>query len=57
MKSTENGPKLFGLDTLHFQLNIDNLAVNEKYTNKWNGTINLEKPFEAPIVVSLPHFY
>jgi hypothetical protein len=36
---------------------MDNLAVNEKYTNKWNGTINLEKPFEAPVVVSLPHFY
>lgn len=57
MKFSESGPKLFGLDTLKFELSMDNLAVNEKYTNKWNGTINLEKPFEAPVVVSLPHFY
>lgn len=57
MKSISNGPKIYGLDTIHFELNIDNLNIDPKYNNQWNGTINMEKPFNAPAVVSLPHFY
>ncbi|CAK57119.1 unnamed protein product (macronuclear) [Paramecium tetraurelia] len=57
LKSTSSGPKIHGLDTIHFELSMDNLKIDPKYNNQWNGTINMEKPFNAPAVVSLPHFY
>lgn len=57
LKSELDGPKIHGLETQHFELDMSSLSIQKKYNNKWNGTINLEKPFDAPIVVSLPHFY
>lgn len=52
-----DGPKIHGLETIHYELDMSSLSIQKKYNNKWNGTINLEKPFDAPVVVSLPHFY
>lgn len=33
MKSISDGPKIYGLDTIHFELNLDNLNINPKYNN------------------------
>lgn len=33
------------------------LKKSDDYYGLWDGTLNLEKPFMAPAVVSLPHFY
>ena len=51
------GPKIFDLETVHAELTPAPLYKNPKYNNKWHGTINLENPFKAPVVVSGPHFY
>lgn len=51
------GPELFGLDTIHYEVDPMFLKKSDDYYGLWDGTLNLEKPFMAPAVVSLPHFY
>jgi len=52
-----SGPKLFGLDTVHYEVEMSDWDKSKDYNNFWSGTINMEKPFSAPATVSLPHFY
>jgi hypothetical protein len=58
LQFSRNGTKsLFGVQTNKYELTPGQQPAGDQYLNRWTGIHNLSRPYNAPVMVTQPHFY